>query len=174
MVAHKLLIAGKGVGLHGNVVAPNFRTQRVLCSDPWDFVSLWLKREHQKDALFYWEQSRQFYNASIALPELSAPLTSYYCFLNATKALLTSKQQVFNETHGVGGRNKPGHKSLSNELVDFQGGGILPALCKYLGDPDNAGKNFTLKQIFWQMAFIHRAYCLTYKGSTELFIPLNP
>lgn len=173
MSAHKLHIAGKSVRLHGSVTTPDFRTQRVLCSDPWDFVSLWLKREHQKDALFYWEQSRQFYNASISLPELSAPLTSYYCFLNATKALLTAKSQVFTETHGVGGRSKDGHKSLANEIVDFQGGGILPALCKYLVEPDNAGKSFTLQEIFWQMPFLHRAYCLTYRGATELFIPLT-
>lgn len=73
MAAHKLHIAGKGVRLHGSVTAPDFRTQRVLCSDPWDFVSLWLKREHQKDALFYWEQSRQFYNASISLPARIKP-----------------------------------------------------------------------------------------------------
>lgn len=173
MPAHKLHIAGKGVGLHGNLIAPNFRTQRVLCSDPWGFVSLWLKRHHQKDALFYWEQSHQFYNASVSLPVLSAPLTSYYCFLNATKALLTAKSQVFSESHGVGGRSQSGPKSLANEIVDFQGGGILPALCKYLLEPDNAGKHFTLKEIFWQMPFIHRAYCLSYVGATELFIPLT-
>jgi hypothetical protein len=173
MAAHKLHIAGKGVRLHGNVIAPDFRTQRVLCSDPWDFVALWLKREHQKDALFYWEQAHQFYNASISLPTISAPLTSYYCFLNATKALLTAKGQAFTENHGVGGRSNPGHKSLANEIVDFLGGGILPALCKYLVEPDNAGKNFTLREIFYQMPFIHRAYCLSYRGTTELFIPLT-
>lgn len=173
MASHKLHISGKAVRLHGCLIAPNFRTQRVLCSDPWDFVALWLKREHQKDALFYWEQSRQFYDASLALPDLSAPLTSYYCFLNATKALLVSKGQTFTESHGVGGRALDGHKSLSNEIVDFQGGGILPSLCKYLAEPNNAGDEFTLQEIFWQMPFIHRAYCLTYKSATELFIPLN-
>jgi len=173
MAAHKLHIAGKTVRLHGSLIDPDFRTQRVLCSDPWDFVSLWLKREHQKDALFYWEQSQHFFNASKSLSELSSPLTSYYCFLNATKALLTAKKQKYTESHGVGGRSIPGHKSLSNEIVDFQGGGILPSLCAYLAEPDNAGKNFTLKDLFWQMPFIHRAFCLTYKSSTELFIPLE-
>jgi hypothetical protein len=173
MAAHKLHIAGKAVRLHGCLIAPDFRTQRVLCSDPWDFVSLRLKREHKKDALFYWEQARHFFEASVSLPALSAPLTSYYCFLNATKALLSAKGQTFTESHGVGGRSKPGHKSLANEIVDFQGGGILPALCKYLAEPDNAGKKFTLQDLFWQMPFIHRAYCLTYKGATELFIPLS-
>ena len=172
MAAHKLHIAGKPVQLHGCLIASDFRTQRVLCSDPWDFVSLWLKREHKKDALFYWEQAKHFFAASTSLPALSAPLTSYYCFLNATKALLSAKGQTFTENHGVGGRSIAGHKSLANEIVDFQGGGILPALCAYLVEPDNAGRNFTLQDLFWQMPFIHRAYCLTYRSATELFIPL--
>ena len=172
MSAHKLLIAGKPVRLHGCLASPNFRTQRVLCSDPWDFVALWLKRGHQKEALFYWEQAKQFFEASASLPELSSPLTSYYCFLNATKALLSAKAQSFVENHGVGGRSEPGPKSLANEIVDFKGGGILPALCRYLSEPDNAGKNFTLQDIFWQLPFIHRSYCLSYRSSTELFIPL--
>ncbi|PZD71034.1 hypothetical protein C1752_08476 [Acaryochloris thomasi RCC1774] len=173
MPLHKLNIAGKNVRLHGCLRSPDFRTSRVLCSDPWDFVALWLKRAHQDEALFYWEQAKHFYNASLALPEVSAPLTSYYCFLNATKALLSSKNCIIIESHGVGGRAIEGNKSLSNEVVDFQGSGILPAMCKYLAEPDNAGKSFTLKQILWQMPFIHRAYCLSYKGTTELFIPLT-
>ena len=173
MSAHKLHIAGKIVRLHGSIADPDFRTQRVLCSDPWDFVSLWLKRAHKKDALFYWEQSKHFFDASKALPDLASPLTNYYCLLNASKALLSAKGQVFSENHGVGGRSEPGHKSLANELVDFQGSGVLPALCNYLAEPHNAGKTFTLQQIFWQMPFIHRAYCLSYRSATELFIPLT-
>ena len=172
MPNHTLRIAGKEVNLHGALVDPNFRALRVLCADPWDFVSLWLKREHKDDALFYWDQAHHFYTATISLPDLSSPLTSYYCFLNATKALLAANGQTFKENHGVGGRSKGAKKALDNEIVDFQGGGILPALCKFLGEPDNAGKEFTLKDIFWQIPFIHRAYCLTYKGSTELFMPL--
>ena len=173
MSAHKLHIAGKVVRLHGALVDPDFRTQRVLCSDPWDFVSLWLKRAHKKDALFYWEQSKHFFEASKSLPDLASPLTTYYCLLNATKALLSAKEQIFTENHGVGGRAAPGHKSLSNELVDFQGAGVLPALCNYLVEPTNAGKTFTLQQIFWQIPFIHRAYCLSYRRSTDLFLPLT-
>lgn len=172
MPAHKLHIAGKAIRLHGCLIDPNFRTQRVLCSDPWDFVALWLKKEHKKEALFYWDQARSFYEASLQLPELSSPLTSYYCFLNATKALLQSRGQPFTESHGVGGRSRGGRASLANEIVDFQGGGILPALCKYLAEPDNAGKDFTLQDLLWQMPFVHRSYCLTYKGATELYIPL--
>lgn len=172
MTAHKLEVGGKAIRLHGSLVEPNFRTSRVLCSDPWDFVALWLKKEHEDAALFYWDQARHFYQASKILPELSAPLTSYYCFLNATKALLTAKNHQFKENHGVGGETLPGHTSLANEVIDFQGAGVLPELCRYLKEPDNAGKRFTLKELMWQMPFIHRAYCLSYKGSTELYIPL--
>lgn len=49
---------------------------------------------------------------------------------------------------------------------------FFPALCKFLGEPNNAGKDYTLKDIFWQVPFVHRAFCLTYKQTTELFIPL--
>ncbi|WP_395005371.1 YaaC family protein [Undibacterium sp.] len=172
MAAHKLHIAGKPVKLHGSLISTDYRQSRVLCSDPWEFVSLWLKRAHKNDALFYWEQARQFYLATKTLPELSSPLTSYYCFLNAAKALLSATNQTFNEVHGVAGHTIGRVKSLDNEIVVFKGGGILPALCKYLEEPDNGGKEFSLKDIFWQMPFIHRAYCLTYQGATELFIPL--
>lgn len=123
--------------------------------------------------LFYWEQSKHFFDASKTLPDLAAPLTTYYCFLNATKALLSAKDQVFAENHGVGGRAELGRKSLANEVVDFQGAGVLPALCSYLIEPNNAGTAFTLQDLFWQMPFIHRAYCLSYRSATELFIPLT-
>jgi len=173
-MAQKLRIAGKEVRLHGSLISPDFRTQRVLCSDPWDFVSLWMKRARKKrETLFYWEQAEHFFRASQSLPELSAPLTLYYCFLNATKALLSAKQEPCSERHGVGGRTEPGHKSLVNEIVCFEGGGVLPALCHYLAEPNNAGKEFPLQELFWQMPFIHRAYCLTFRGTTELFIPLT-
>jgi hypothetical protein len=173
MSAHKLHIARKEVGLHASLIDTRFRQPRVLCSDPWEFVALWLKRDHQKDALFYWDQARHFYLASKSLPDLSSPLTSYYCFLNAVKALLSASRQEFKELHGVVGRSTGYVKSLDNEIVDFKGTGILPALCKYLEEPDNAGKDFTLKDILWQMPFIHRAYCLTFKSATQLFIPLT-
>jgi hypothetical protein len=132
-----------------------------------------LKRAHKPEASFYWEQAHNFYEASAGLPEVSSPLTSYYCFLNSTKALLAAKGITIVESHGVGGRANEGHKSLSNEIVDFQGGGILPALCKHLAEPTNAGKSFTLRQLLWQMPFIHRAFCLSFKGATQLFIPLE-
>lgn len=168
----RLEISGKSIRLHGSIVNPDFRRPRVLCSDPWDFIALWLKKEHKNDALFYWDQARHFFLASRSLPDLSSPLTSYYCFLNATKALLASKSHPFKESHGVGGSTLEGHTALKNEAVDFQGAGILPELCRLLDEPDNAGKRFTLQDLLWQMPFIHRAFCLSFTSATELYIPL--
>lgn len=172
MTADQLHVGGKEVGLHGCVVNPDFRAPRVLSSDPWDFVSLWLKRESRSNARFYWDQAKEFYNASSQLPGLSAPLTYYYCFLNATKALLAAKGIDFKESHGVGGRSSGRTKSLGNEIVDFRGSGILPALCDYLSEYRNEGKSLSMKQLMWEMPFIHRAYKLTFRSETELFIPL--
>jgi hypothetical protein len=169
---HRLDIAGKTIRLHGSIVQPDFRKARVLCSDPWDFVSLWLKKKHKTNALFYWDQARHFFHASKDLPALSSPLTSYYCFLNATKALLASKGYEFKESHGIGGSTLDGQTSLQNEAVDFQGAGILPELCHLLLEPDNAGKRLSLQDLLWQMPFIHRAYCLSFTSATELYIPL--
>jgi hypothetical protein len=167
-----LNISGKPARLHGALNEPDFKKPRVLCADPWDFVALWLKRQHQKDALFYWDQAKFFHDAAKLLPDLSSPLPSYYCFLNASKALLTSKKQVFNDSHGISGKTRKGKTSLDNELVNFKGAGILPALCTLLGDPITNLQEYTLKDILWRMPFIHRSFCLTYTSATELFIPL--
>ncbi len=173
-MANQILnISGKPARLHGSLIDPDFKRSRVLCSDPWDFVALWLKREHERDALFYWEQAKHFYDASKLLPDLSSPLTSYYCFLNATKALLVSKNQSFTDAHGLSGKSLSARTSLENEELDFKGGGILPSLCSLLEDPSQNNKSFTLKDILWRMPFIHRSFCLTYTSATELFIPLN-
>lgn len=168
-----LLINGRPARLHGSLVEPNFGALRVLCSDPFDFVALWLRRKGQKEAGVYWDQARQFYNAAIALPNTSSPLPFYYAFLNATKALLTAKNHPFKKWHGVNGRPQHGRASLSNELIHFKESGVLAALAAYLHEPTNAGTNATLKQVLWHMPFIHRAYCLTFASAQELFIPLR-
>ena len=63
------------------------------------------------------------------------------------KPLLSVSEQGFKKLHGVGGRSMGKVKSLDNEVVDFQGGGIIPALCRYLEEPDNSGKELVLKDI---------------------------
>jgi hypothetical protein len=98
-----IVINGKTVYIHSAVSQPDFGGDTVLSDDPWDYVALWLRRAKNYKAGFYWDQSREFYKASVELSSVSSPLTSYYCFLNATKALLTQKRVPFSDKHGVTG-----------------------------------------------------------------------
>ena len=73
---------------------PKYGSKTVLTDSCWEYVSLYLKRSNTagaKDAFFYWNQAHSFYLASNLLPDDAKPLTSYYCILNMTKALLRFK-----------------------------------------------------------------------------------
>lgn len=159
---------------------PNFKGKSVLVSDPWDYVEMWLKRSknnNKNDAIFYWQQAKQFYEASLSLPLTSAPLTSYYCFLNATKALLLIRNIPFSDQHGVSGFKKTNTKlSLANEMIIFKTGGILPALSICMGDIAlSSTETYSLKDLLRNLVYIHRTYCLTYtsESNKELFIPIE-
>lgn len=65
-----------------------------------------------------------------------------------------------------------GQSSLSNEKVKFQHSGILPALCKHLGEQAN-GEIYSLKDLLYNLPNIHRAFDLTYSSDIELFIPIS-
>ncbi|WP_339210778.1 YaaC family protein [Aeribacillus sp. FSL K6-8210] len=167
---------GKNLTLHKAIKSPNFEGKTVLVNDPWEYVEMWLKRNnHNDEALFYWQQSRQFYEASTMLPLTSSPLTTYYCFLNAVKTLLIVKNVPFSDRHGVSGWSKNSKVSLSNEYIKIQTGGILPALCNYLDEPVNTAETYLLRDVLYNLPFIHRAYCLTYTSTStkELFIPIR-
>lgn len=132
---------------------------------------MWLTRRGKKKALFYWEQSAQFNQATWQLINTSSPLTSYYCFLNATKALLSARGISIVEHHGVSGQSGSQRASLSNEIVTFKGSGVLALLCSYLKEPAG-GEQYTLKDILYNLVYIHRAYNLTFSSQPELFIPI--
>ena len=167
-----ILIEGRTATLHKAIVSPNFKSRTVLVSDTWESVDLWLRRKGSTKAAFHWQQARSFYEASIALPKTSAPLTAYYCFLNATKALLIQKGRAFTDKHGVSGHTVAGKVALNKEMVQFKGGGILASFCDYFDEPTN-NEEYNLKPLFYNMAFIHRSYTLTFTTDTELFIPLS-
>jgi hypothetical protein len=38
-------------------IAPDFASETVLVSDPWEYVDLWLKRNHHEEARAYWDPS---------------------------------------------------------------------------------------------------------------------
>jgi hypothetical protein len=146
----------------------------VLTNGPWGFVALWLKRERKNDALFFWNQAQEFHTASEGMSLESAPLLHYYCFMNATKALLVAKGLPFDPHHGVKANNlrtPRAKKSLSNEGIRIGNRGILPAFSSYLGElePD---RTHTMQEVLFNLPYVHRTYCLTYTNQQDLFIPL--
>jgi hypothetical protein len=163
---------GSPLTIHKAITHPHFGEKTVLVTDTWDYVDLWLRRSKQDKARFFWQQAHSFYDATRALPKISSPLPAYYCFLNATKAMLIAKGVNFGDQHGVSGYTTPGRTSLSNEIVKFQAGGILAALCTHLGEPAN-GVTYSLADLLYNLPYVHRAYDLTFESSKELFIPIS-
>jgi YaaC-like Protein len=162
------------IGPHKAIVAPLLASRTVLTNSPWTFVALWLRRNRKPQALFYWEQAQEFYKVSVGLPLRSAPLLLYYCFMNAAKALLVAKGVTFNEMHGITAHPKvvPSVKrAFAGEGVKIHTNGILPSLSAYYGETESS-KTHTLQELFFNMVFIHRTYCLTYSSQKEMFVPL--
>lgn len=171
----RIKLKGKEVKPHKSVVSPELAARNVLTNTPWDFVDLWMKKEKQKNALFYWNQARVFHEASNGLPTQSAPLLHYYSFMNAVKALLTAKGITFNEHHGITAhnmRNATSKISLTNEGVKIKQNGVLPSLSLYYGEPESHNK-FSLQELLFNLPYIHRTYCLTYPSQTDMFIPIK-
>ena len=155
---------------------PEFAKKSVLTDSTWTYVEIFLRQKKAKKALFYWEQAKTFYQATKNLNILAKPLTQYYCFLNATKALLTFKHIGFSNYHGVTGKNVGNRYVLQNDLITFKPSGILPSLCAYLTE-GHTGKatKYTLKDILYNLQYVHRAYNVTFPEQGELFIPIkNP
>jgi hypothetical protein len=132
-----------------------------------------LKRNKNNDALAFWLQARRFSDAAQNSSLESSPLNLYYSFLNATKALLSVKRTQHDDHHGVSGDRPLNAKAyLKNEMVKFKSSGVLPGLCSYLGDTAK-GEEYSLKELFWNLPFVHRAFRHTFTSSPELFIPLD-
>lgn len=164
---------GKHLTIHKAITKPDFGGKTVLVTDTWDYVDLWLRRSGKDTARFYWQQARSFYEATNELPKIASPLTAYYCFLNASKALLAAKGVHAANKHGVSGHTSVGRTSLSKEQVKFQPGGVLGALCTHLGEPVPAGgQSYTLDDILYNLPFVHRAYNLTFNSAIELYLPI--
>ncbi len=165
----------KSLKPHKSAIDPILHSKNVLTNSPWDFVELWLKKNRQKEALFYWAQAREFHTASSGLPTQSAPLLHYYSFMNAAKALLASKSISFNPHHGVGAHNmrrESSKISITNEGVKIKSNGILPSLSTYLGETESSDTH-SLQELLFNLPYIHRTYCLTYPSQTDMFIPIN-
>jgi hypothetical protein len=175
MAVVPLRLGGRDVTPRKAIISPTFGAKTVLTNSPWTYVSLWLQRNKKKEALFYWEQAQQFWRASIGLPLQSSPLLLYYSYMNAAKALLSSKGVPFSPLHGVKVQNPPGPRrkiSLSNEGLRIMNAGIVPSLAQYFGETDPV-RTYSMKELFFNSAFIHRTYCLTYRSQQEMFLALR-
>ena len=162
------------ITIRKTIIDPTFSNKTVLTDSTWYYVDIFLKDKKEKEALTYWHQAENFFRATESLDMLSKPLTSYYCFLNATKALLTYKKVNFDLKHGVSGNRLNGHILLQNEKISLCPRGVLSGLCQYFKEPiSSPGEEYTLKDIFYNIEFIHRAYNLTYKQQAELLIPID-
>jgi len=169
-------LKGRLLRPHKAIVGPLLSSRTVLTRSPWEFVGLWLKREKQCNALLYWNQAREFHDASLGLPMQSAPLLHYYSFMNAVKSLLTAKKIPFKECHGVvrkkNMRSPTSRINIMNEGVKIKENGILPALSAYLGEGEPE-KTHTLQELLFNLPCIHRTYCLTFPSQTDMFIPVK-
>lgn len=167
-------IKGKEITPQKSVISPILGSQNVLTNSRWEFVELWLKKEKLDDSLYYWNQSKEFNNASKDLNIQSSPLLHYYSFMNAAKALLSSKNITFNHYHGVT-HHSTGNStriSLNNEGIKIKQNGILPSLSSYFGETET-NNTHSLQELFFNLPYIHRTYCLSYTRQTEMFIPLK-
>lgn len=164
---------GKDLVIRKPKIVADLPSKVVLTDSTWQFVEIYLRSKGQDDALFYWEQARNFYESTKTLSLVSKPLTAYYCFLNATKALLEVKDINYNLSHGVTGKRVDGRFRIQNEIVKFQPAGVVSGLGVYLGEQIPAyGEEFTLKDIFYNLPYIHRSFTITYGSMAELFIPI--
>lgn len=176
MVAKPLKIGNKTLKLRKTIINPDVKSKTVLTDNIFDYVELCIKRGKLKNkqtatVLAFWHQSKEFYNIFPKVSKPAKPLIAYYCFLNATKALLEYHNISYQEFHGVSGSSS-GNASLTHEEIRFHTTGILPALSSYFKEEETT-TDYKLKDILYNIPYIHRAYCLSYKGTTELFVPIK-
>ena len=159
--------------------APKYGSKTVLTDSCWEYVSLYLTRQSSagaSDALFYWEQAHSFYLVSKSLPDNTRPLTSYYCILNAAKALLRYKgvEDEHLNSHGISSVRTVSNKTNIKEAYTLvKGAGVLPQLSKYFGYNFLPG-HYSMSDLLYNIPCVHRAYCITF-SKPEVFIPVvNP
>lgn len=172
MPSKPLTLNGRDIQIHKAILDPKFTNPTVLTSDFWKYVELWLRRKNARKSIFYWSQAQKFYKAAQGLDDISAPLPYYYCFLNAVKALLEHRGVAVSPFHGTFGKSTTKKATLSGEKVTFASRGVAPALSLLLSDTDQRNE-YSLKQILYNLVFIHRAFVLTFTKEDEIFVPLK-
>lgn len=169
------------------IMAPAVGAPAVLTNVPWEFVDLYLAKQTQanaiaKEARFYWSQAREFYDVAAGMSLRCAPLLLYYAFMNATKALLSVKQVAFCRDHGVTRDDQSCDSSgvqFSHLGVQFKKNkqgkhfGIAHSLSQYHLEREYCDRH-SLRDVLYNLPFVHRTYHITFPGQPELFLPLKP
>ena len=179
MAIKPLEINSKRLNLMKSVTGADYNAKTVLTNSAWEYVELWLRRQsgdRAREALFFWQQAHYFFDASECLPIESRPLTSYYCCMNAAKALLAINGPVEisfdNIAHGIKSyRRQWKNNNISNAEVIFTGSGVLFQLSKYF-DEEAVKKTYTIYDLLYNIPCVHRAFSITF-GCAELFIPVR-
>ena len=179
MAIKPLEINSKIIQIMKPVTSADYTAKTILTNSAWEYVELILKRKKSKKAkraLFYWRQSWNFFKASECLPVEFGPLTSYYCCLNATKALLAIKGSDsidFDKlSHGISSdKTQWKNTNLKDAQVVFSGSGVLLELSKYLSEVA-IKETYTIYNLLYNIPCIHRTFSITYQ-CPELFIPVR-
>jgi hypothetical protein len=132
---------------------------------------MWLQRHGNDESRVYWRQAKNFYHASLNTEITSKPLVAYYCMLNATKGLLALKGIEVSAYHGISGCPLKNKSMLVNEGMEIKQEGVFIGLSKYFG-ASLEGKSVNLKDVLYNLPFIHRAFTTTHPGMQGLFIPI--
>ena len=165
----------KVVGPHKAYVKPTFNKKTILVDSHFSFIEMWLQRQpNSREAKIYWEQAKNFYNASRVTEVTSKPLVSYYCMLNAAKSLLALNNIEVSPFHGIAGEPSGNKAMLTNESIHTKTSGVFIGLSQYFG-ASLENKEVSLKDVLYNLPFIHRAFTTTHPSMKELFIPIyNP
>ena len=172
-----ICINNKSCELMKSVNRPKYGSRTILTDSCWEYVALFLKRQSisgASDALFYWEQAHSFYLASQELPDNARPLTSYYCILNAAKALLRYKgvDDSRLKNHGISSvRDDTNKTNIKEACTSIKGAGVLPELSRYYGHNIVSG-HYTMAELLYNIPCVHRAYCITF-SKPEIFVSIG-
>lgn len=175
-----LKIQGRTLWLMRSHFNTDYVAKVVLTKSMFNFIYSWLltKTENgtddQKKALKYWLQAKSYYIEGVDLRSDVKPLLNYYSALNMVKCLLSLNEiNVNNIAHGVSweSSNSP---DIESQYIKFLGSGALCELCKITSTNSyNGGSRYSLKTLFYNLAFIHRAYIYTFTDEEEIFLPLK-
>lgn len=175
-MASEIIINNKPCALMKPYNNPKYGTRTVLTDSSWEYVALFLKRKKRQgssDAFFYWQQAQSFYKAAKLLPDSANPLNSYYCILNAAKALLRYNNigEENLKQHGLSSVRNMNEINLKNAKTVVKGAGVLVELSRYFDSiiqPDN----YSIYDLLYNIPCVHRAFCITF-NKPEIFVPIH-